>query len=82
MVYSLIGICDIPEPGGLERAGGQEAPAPPAFLSVAVTGPGFGLDSHEPNAAIRLVTSATASIWQAAALYVGKYVAPCQDCPD
>ena len=63
MVYSLIGIYDIPqaEPGGLGRAGGQgqEAPAPPASLSL-------GLDwivtTHEPNAATGLVTSATASI--------------------
>ena len=37
VVYSLIGIYDIPEPGGLEWAGGQgpEAPAPPASLSLA-----------------------------------------------
>ena len=35
VVYSLIGIYDIPEPCGLGRAGGQgqEAPAPPASLS-------------------------------------------------
>ena len=36
VVYSLIGIYDIPEPGGLGRAGcqGLEAPAPPASLSL------------------------------------------------
>ena len=36
VVYSLIGIYDIPEPGGLGRAGGpgQEAPARPASLSL------------------------------------------------
>ena len=36
VVYSLIDIYDIPEPGGLGRAGGQgqEAPAPPASLSL------------------------------------------------
>ena len=41
VVYSLIGIYDIPEPGGLGRAGGQgpEAPARPASLSL-----GFKLD--------------------------------------
>ena len=62
VVYSLIGIYDIPEPSGLGRAGGQgpEAPARPASLSVAVTG--FGLDSDGQNAAIELVASATASI--------------------
>ena len=82
MVCSLIGIYDIPEPGGLGRAGGQgsEAPAQPASLSL-------GLDwivtTHEPNAVIGLVTSATPSILgggslardsEAAALHVGKYV--------
>ena len=38
MVYSLIGIYDIPEPGGLGRAGGQgpEAPVQPASLSLAL----------------------------------------------
>ena len=56
MVYSLIGIFDIPAPGGLGRAGGQgpEAPAPPASLSL-------GLDwivtTHEPNAAIAVQDS-------------------------
>ena len=36
VVYSLIGIYDIPEPCWLGRAGGQgpEAPAPPASLSL------------------------------------------------
>ena len=36
VVYSLIGIHDIPEPGGLGRAGGQGpgAPATPASLSL------------------------------------------------
>ena len=36
VVYSLIGIYDKPEPGGLGRAGGQgpEAPSPPASLSL------------------------------------------------
>ena len=36
VVYRLIGIYDIPEPGGLGRVGGkgQEAPAPPASLSL------------------------------------------------
>ena len=36
VVYSPIGIYDIPEPGGLGRAGGQgpEAPVPPASLSL------------------------------------------------
>ena len=59
MVYSLIGIYDIPEPCGLGWAGGQgpEASVPPASLSL-------GLDwivtSRMP--AIGLVTSATARI--------------------
>ena len=36
MVYSLIGIYHIPEPGRLGRAGGHgpNAPAPPASLSL------------------------------------------------
>ena len=36
VVYSLIGMYDIPAPGGLGRGGGQgpEAPAPPASLSL------------------------------------------------
>ena len=65
MVYSLIGIYDIPEPGGLERAGGQ-GPEAPAQQAIPVTG--SGLDSHEPNAAIGLVTSATASIMAGSSL--------------
>ena len=35
VVYSLIGIYDIPEPGGLGRAGGQ-GPEAPASLSLGV----------------------------------------------
>ena len=36
VIYSLIGICDIPEPGGLGRDGGQgpKVPAQPASLSL------------------------------------------------
>ena len=51
--------------------------------SIPVTG--FGLDSHEQNAAMGLVTSATASIMAGSSLVrweLGKYVAPCLDCPD
>ena len=60
-IYSLIGIYHIPEPCWLGLAGGQgrEAPAPPASLSLSLES---GLDSHEQNAAIGLVTSATVSI--------------------
>ena len=52
MVYSLIGIYDIPEPGELGRAGGQgpEAPLPSASLSL-------GLDWIVTSRTIRLVTS-------------------------
>ena len=62
MVYSLIGIYDIPEPSGLGRAvgQGQEAPAQPASLSL-------GLDwivtsRIQRFKMIGVVTSATASI--------------------
>ena len=61
ILYSLIGIYDIPEPCGLGRAGGQgpEAPAPPASLSL-------GLDWIVTSLMPRLdwlqLTSATASI--------------------
>ena len=61
MVYSLIGLYHIPEPGRLGRAGGQgpEAPAQPASLSLSLD---WIVTTHEPNAAIGLAISATASI--------------------
>ena len=69
VVYSLIGIYDIPAPGGpgLGRAGGQgpDAPAPPASLSLGLD---WIITTHEPNAAIGLVTSATASIMAGSSL--------------
>ena len=74
VVYSLIGIYAIPEPGGLERAGGQ-GPEATSAASIPVTGPGFGLDSHEPNAVIGLVTSVTASIMAVSRLVRWEYVA-------
>ena len=57
----------------------QRRQHPCQWLSLAM---GFGLDSHEPNAAIGLVTSATASIMAGSRLVVGKYVSPCLDCQD
>ena len=60
------------------RPGGTSA------ASIPVTG--SGLDSPEQNAAIGLVTSATASIMAGSLLRLvrrpGKYVARCPDCPD
>ena len=77
VVYSLIGIYDIPEPGGTgwwPRPGGTSA------ASIPVTG--SGLDSHEPNAAIGLITSATASIMAGSCLVRWEVCGAIPDCLD
>ena len=80
-VNSLIGVCHIPEPGRLGQAGGQgpQAPAAPASLSLSL-----GLDWIVTSQMQQLdwLQARLRAYWQAAALYVGRYVAPCQDCLD
>ena len=61
-IYSLIGIYHILEPGGLGEFGTGRWPRPGGTSAASIPVTGSGLDSHEPKAAIGLVTSSTASI--------------------